>query len=61
MAVLIESVSIAPNVVTLGQTITITVSAEDVSWGTIKQKFNSWETIKASVSNWKEVKNYVKK
>ncbi len=61
MAVSIEAVSITPNVATVGQTITITITAEDVSWNTIKTKFESWEAVKTSFSNWKEVKNHVKK
>lgn len=61
MAVSIEDVTITPSVVTTGQTIVIKVTAQDVSWETIKTKFSSWNDVKTSLSNWNGVKNYVNK
>jgi hypothetical protein len=58
MAISVKSVLITPNNVTVGQQITITVRAEDVTWETIKNDFTSWNDIKTSLTNWKAVQNY---
>ena len=59
MAISINSVSVTPNVTTVGQTITITIVAEDVSWDTIKNEFQDWNEVKTTLSNWSAIKNYV--
>ena len=61
MAVAIKGVSVTPNVTTVGQAITITITAEDVSWNTIKNDFRDWNEIKTTRSNWNAVTNYVNK
>lgn len=60
MAVSIQNVTITPNVTTVGQTITIKVSAVDVTWGTIKTEFANWNEVKA-LTNWNSVKNHINK
>lgn len=58
MAVKISEVKISPQTATVGQTITITIKAVDVSWGTIKTDFANWNEIKTKLSNWRSVLNY---
>jgi len=58
MAVKINEVTITPMEVTVGQTITITISAVDVNWEIIKNEFENWTDIKNELSNWKSVLNY---
>lgn len=57
MAVMIKDVSITPSEVIVGQTITITITALDVTWEVIKEEFTDWNEI-AELSNWKSVMNY---
>ena len=47
-----------PVAVNVNEQFTIMVTAEDVTWGTIKKDFQSWNDIKTSFSNWNGVKNY---
>ena len=42
----------------IGETYTITVMVEDVSWDTIKNDFQDWAAVKA-LSSWNSVKNYI--
>lgn len=66
MAIKIRNVKIAdkngsfnvPTTVKVAEQITLTVIAEDVTWGTIKSDFQNWNDVKTSFSNWNEVKNY---
>ena len=58
MAISVKAVTITPSVVTVGSTFTITVTAEDVSWGTIKKEFQNWNEVKTTLTNWKAVQNY---
>ena len=58
MAISVKAVTITPNVVTVGATFTITITAEDVSWKTIKTDFQNWEEIKSTLTDWKAVQNY---
>lgn len=58
MAIKISGVSITPQEVTVGKTITIVITAVDVDWGVIKQDFSNWNEIKTELSNWKSVLNY---
>jgi len=58
MAVKINEVTITPTTATVGQTITITISAVDVSWKVIKEEFESWTDIKNELSSWNSVLNY---
>lgn len=58
MAISVKSVLITPNVVTVGQQITITIVAEDVTWNTIKNEFADWNEVATTLTNWKAVQNY---
>lgn len=58
MAVKITDVKITPQEVTVGETITIVVSAVDVTWEIIKQDFETWNDIKTELSNWKALLNH---
>lgn len=58
MAVKISEVKITPQEVTVGQTITITITAVDVSWEILKNDFTNWNEIKTELSNWKSVLNH---
>ena len=52
MAVKITDITISPkNEVTVGQTITITIKAVDVTWGVIKEDFSNWNTLKTNNNN----------
>ena len=46
MAVKVKRVTVTPQNATVGQTITITIVAEDSSWKTIREHFLSWNSIK---------------
>lgn len=58
MAVKISDVKISPQEATVGQTITITITAVDVSWGIIKNDYANWNEIKTELANWRSVLNY---
>ena len=58
MAVKISNVAILPNEVTVGQTITITITAVDVTWEVLKNEFKNWNNVKTEFSNWNSVINY---
>lgn len=59
MAISVKAVTISPSVVTVGTTFTITITAEDVSWNTIKTDFQDWNEVKSTLTNWKAVQNYI--
>lgn len=58
MAVKISNVKVSPQQATVGQTITITITAVDVSWEVMKNEFTNWNELKTDLSNWKAVLNY---
>lgn len=59
MAVKITDITISPkNEVTVGQTITITIKAVDVTWGVIKEDFSNWNTLKTNNNNWNAILNH---
>ena len=58
MAVSIKSITITPMTVNVGDSVTIKVKAEDVTWKTIKTDFKTWNDIKTTLSNWRSVLNY---
>lgn len=58
MAVKISNVTILPSEVTVGELITVTITAVDVTWGVIKDEFENWNEIKTELSNWKSVVNH---
>lgn len=47
-----------PVTVNVNDTITIMVTAEDVTWNTIKTDFTTWNDVKTTFTNWKAVQNY---
>lgn len=58
MAVKINEVQITPSVVTVGEPITITITAVDVTWEVIKDDFSNWEAVKNDFTNWNSIINY---
>jgi hypothetical protein len=58
MAVKISNITVSPQEVAVGQSITITITAVDVSWGVIKNEFTNWNELKTELSNWKSVLNH---
>ena len=58
MAIKIDSVSVTPQTVNVGQTVTIKITARDVTWGVIKTDFTNWNAIKTNFADWKAVMNY---
>lgn len=59
MAVQIHSVSITPSVTTVGQPITVRVTAEEVDWNSLTSDFVSWGEVRCSFANWNKVLNYI--
>lgn len=59
MAVRILGVSVTPNVVTVGQPISVVISAEETDWNSLKTDFESWGEVKYSFTNWNKVLNYI--
>lgn len=59
MAVRILGVSVTPNVVTVGQPISVVISAEEIDWNNLKTDFESWGEVKHSFTNWNKVLNYI--
>ena len=58
MAVKISEVTILPNVVKVGETFTVTITAVDVTWEVIKNDFKTWNDIKTDLNSWNSVLNY---
>lgn len=58
MAVKILSVSVTPNITTVGQPIRVLIAAEEIEWNNLKNDFISWGEVKHSFSNWNKVLNY---
>ena len=59
MAVQIRDVTVSPNNVTVGQSVTVTVLAIDVCWGDLKNDFTTWGEVRRRFANWNKVKNYI--
>lgn len=59
MAVRILNVSVTPNVVTVGQPISVVIAAEEIEWSNLKNDFTSWGEVKHSFTNWNKVLNYI--
>ena len=58
MSVRILSVSVTPSETTVGQPITVLISAEEIEWNTLKNDFVSWGEVKHSFTNWNKVVDY---
>lgn len=59
MAVKITDIIITPKTeVTVGESITITIKAVDVTWEVIKEDFSNWNTLKTNNTNWNTILNY---
>ena len=59
MAIKILSATVTPSVVTVGQPISVTVSAEEIEWTNLKNDFSGWGEVKHSFANWNKVLNYI--
>lgn len=59
MAVQIKGVTVSPNLVTVGQTVTVTVLAEEIDWGNLARDFTTWGEVRRSFANWNRVQNYI--
>lgn len=59
MAVQIKGVTVSPNLVTVGQAVTVTVLAEEICWENLAQDFTTWGEVRRSFANWNKVKNYI--
>lgn len=59
MSVLIKSVTISPNNLTVGQSFTVQVHAEEVTWNTLKNDLQSWGEVRRSFANWNKVKDFI--
>ncbi len=58
MAIRFISVTVSPQSVLVGQTVTIEAKISEGSWQTIKENFTSWDDVKNSFASWDDVKNY---
>lgn len=58
MAIQIIEVNVSPKEVIVGDPITVTIVAAEVTWDTIKNNYTDWEQIKTDLSNWQSVLNY---
>lgn len=58
MAVRIKSVTITPKETTVGQSIFISINAEEPSWNDLKLEFQDWAQVKNNLTNWGAVKDY---
>lgn len=59
MAIQIKSVTVTPNTVTVGQSFSIKIAAEEVYWSTLKDDFTDWGEVRRSFTNWNRVKDYI--
>ena len=59
MSVLIKSVTISPNNLTVGQSFTVQVHAEEGTWNTLKNDLQSWGEVRRSFANWNKVKDFI--
>lgn len=59
MPIRIRNVVITPNETTVGQLVSITVTAEDISWGNLQTDFTTWGEVRRSFTDWNHVKNYI--
>lgn len=59
MAVQITGVTITPSNVTIGQQVTVLVSAEEVCWENLRDDFTTWGEVRRSFTNWNKVMNYI--
>ena len=51
MAIKISSVTVSPNVVNTGDTVTVTITANDVTWSVVKDDFANWNELKTTLQN----------
>ena len=59
MSVRITNVALSANEVTVGQTITITIYAEETVWDNLKNDFVNWNEVRFSFTNWRKVLDYI--
>ena len=58
MAIKISSVTVSPNVVNTGDKVTVTITANDVTWSVVKNDFANWNELKTTLQNWNALVNY---
>ena len=59
MSIRITNVALSANEVTVGQTITITIYAEETVWDSLKNDFVNWNEVRFSFTNWRKVLDYI--
>lgn len=59
MSIRITNVSVTPSEVTVGQTIVITIHAEETTWENLRNDFVNWNEVRFSFTNWRQVLNYI--
>ena len=59
MSIRITNIALSANEVTVGQTITITVYAEETVWDNLKNDFVNWNEVRFSFTNWRKVLDYI--
>ena len=61
MAILIRSVTIAPNELMTGEPFFISARVEEASWNLIKNEYQNWNEVKSNFENWNTLKNFNEK
>ena len=57
----IKAVSLAPNPVFKGQSVHITVIADEITWKTVKDEIASWQEAKNGFDDWGKLKTLTRK
>ena len=60
MAVRINSVTITPVELKVGQSFFISINAEEPSWETLKTELSNWSKVRDDFITWENVKNFKK-
>lgn len=59
MAIKIKSVAITPSRLNVSEPFTITVAAEEATWGSLNNELQSWGEVRRSFTNWNKVKDFI--
>lgn len=59
MAILIESVTITPNSLNVGQSFFISARVEESKWNDLKNELQTWGEVRRSFRNWEAVKDFI--
>lgn len=57
----IKDITLTPNPVFKGQSVLVVVTADEISWKTIKDEILSWQEVKNGFDNWGKLKNLTRK